>query len=236
MLKNKNILIIGKSGGIGSAVVSVAEDFGANIYSNTRVASEVSESTNTFFLENEDEASFEKLSLHFREKDIFLDGIVNCTGIHRSGPLVAMTEDDIESQLNINLKSNIWLLKYFLPQMSSKRKGSIVFLGSVSAHRMTRGHAVYSATKAGLEGLIKSSAAEVAKRNVRINGILPGPVLTKMLKQSMDENGVDPTTMIPMGRLIAPEEVAKVACFLLSDLSSAVTGSLIPVDGGYLLW
>lgn len=233
MLKNKNILVIGKTGGIGEACSSVLKNHGANVFSTTRNKNTLADE---YFLDCGDENSFKNLSDFFIKNSILLDGIINCAGIHRSGPLVGMNEEDIEDQLNINLKSNIWLFKYFLPQMISKRSGSIVLLGSVSAHRMTRGHAVYSATKAGLEGLIKSTAAEVAKRNIRINGILPGPVMTKMLKDSIDENGVDPTSMIPMGRLINPEEIAQVSSFLLSDLSSAMTGTLIPVDAGYLLW
>jgi 3-oxoacyl-[acyl-carrier protein] reductase len=123
-----------------------------------------------------------------------------------------------------------------LPYFSKQRAGSIVLTGSVSAHRMTRGHAVYSATKAGLEGLAQALASELARRGVRVNVVLPGAVASAMLEASKIETGIDPASMVPMGRLIEAQEVARACRFLLSDEASAITGALLPVDGGYSLW
>lgn len=231
MVNNKNILLIGATGGIGASLKTLLAERGANVFVTNRTNKD-----DCLYLDFREETSISNLANYFKEKNIRLDGIVNCSGIHYSGPLVGMDSIDIEEQLKTNVSGNIFLLKYFLPLFISQRRGSIVLLGSVSAHRMTRGHAVYSATKSALEGLVKATASEVAKRNVRINCVLPGPVLTEMLQKSINENGVNPSEMVPMGRLIKADEISQACVFLLGDESSAITGVLLPVDGGYLLW
>ena len=120
--------------------------------------------------------------------------------------------------------------------MVRAKKGSIIHLGSVSAHRFFRGHSVYSATKAGLEGFVQAMASEVAKRNIRVNCILPGPVLTPMLQKSMEETGMNPKENIPTNKLVDSQEIANMCNFILSDQCPSLTGALIPIDGGYLLW
>ena len=230
MLNGKNFLLIGSSGGIGAAVLKVLHSHGAKTYVANRSPGV------EFQIDLTQEATILKLAKHFIDHKIKLDGLVNCSGIHLSGPLTGVTSEEVHQQISANLTGNIFLLRQFLPIFSSQRQGSIVLMSSVSAHRMTRGHAVYTASKAGLEGLVRASAAEYAKRNIRINAVCPGPVKTKMLEKSMEESGVDPTSMVPMGRFIEPDEVGQASAFLLSDLASAVTGVLLPVDGGYMLW
>lgn len=231
MLKDKNILLIGASGGIGRSLNDLIDQLGGNAIATSR-----SDKNYEFFLDLRSETSIANLARMFIEKKIKLDGIVNCSGVHHSGPLSSMGAEEINEQLQTNLLGNIFLLKYLLPIFISQRSGSIVLMSSVSAHRMTRGHAAYSASKAGLEGLVKASASEVAKRNVRINAVMPGPVLTPMLQKSIEENGVNPQDLVPMGRLIKPDEIAQACAFLLSDKASAITGVSLPVDGGYVLW
>lgn len=241
MLTNKNIIIIGASGDIGVSIAERFEQLGANLILTSRNLNSLAKINHTK-KHQQIEFDFNKdselltLTDYIKKSGAHIDGIVNATGVHFSGPITGMTEDEIQSQLKINLEMNIKILKHILPFMIAKRTGSLVFIGSVSAHRMNRGHAVYSATKAGLEGLVKASASEVAKRNIRINVVTPGPVKTKMLDKSINENGVDPSQMVPMGRLIKASEIADACAFLISDLSSAITGISLPVDGGYLLW
>jgi NAD(P)-dependent dehydrogenase (short-subunit alcohol dehydrogenase family) len=149
---------------------------------------------------------------------------------------MALEESALREMTETNLVAPMLLLRGLLPYFSKQRAGSIVLTGSVSAHRMTRGHAVYSATKAGLEGLAQALASELARRGVRVNVVLPGPVASAMLEASKIETGIDPASMVPMGRLIEAQEVARACRFLLSDEASAITGALLPVDGGYSLW
>lgn len=241
MLTNKNIIIIGASGDIGQAIARKFDKLNANLILTTRDLTSLSKLNlskkhNSLEYDFKLDPELKSLSDFIKTSGIAVDGLINATGVHFSGPIVGMSDEEIKSQLSVNLEMNIQILKNILPFFLSKRKGSFVFLGSVSAHRMTRGHAVYSATKAGLEGLVKATASEVAKRNVRINIVSPGPVKTKMLDKSIQENGVDPSQLVPMGRLIESSEVADACAFLVSDLSTAITGVNLPVDGGYLLW
>lgn len=164
-----------------------------------------------------------------------IDGLVNSAGIHVAGPLTSLTIEEIRGQIDINLTGIIALTQAAVAQMVRRRTGSVVQIGSVSAHRVVRGHSVYSATKAGLEGFTRALAGEVARRSVRVNCVVPGPVLTPMLQKTIDETGDDPSARVPMGRLIKDSEVAEAVVFLLSDQSSAITGVMLPVDGGYLL-
>ena len=129
----------------------------------------------------------------------------------------------------------IRVTKAVIPIMQKQKSGSILQISSVLAHRMLRGHSIYSATKAGIEGFSKALASEVAKHSVRVNCLVLGPVKTPMLEKSMRFTNDDLSSRVPMNRLIETNEVAETACFILSDKASAITGSLIPVDCGYML-
>lgn len=241
MLKNKNIIIIGANGDIGRSIAERFDSLGANLILTSRNLDlcrklQLTKTHQLIEFDFNKDSNISSLSNYLKQNSIKIDGLVNASGIHHSGPIIGTSDEEIDSQLKINLEMNIMILKNILPFFISNRNGSLVFLSSVSAHRMTRGHAVYSASKAGLEGLIKATASEVAKRNVRLNLVSPGPVKTKMLDKSINENGVDPSQLVPMGRLIKSSEIADACAFLISDLSTAITGVCLPVDGGYLLW
>ena len=242
-LADKVVLIAGGSGGIGQAVVENCAGNGAQVYlgfhRNETKAYKISEKysgVTPLRLDVTDEGCMDKQLERIHSESGKLDGMVNCSGINEAGPLIAMDSFQIASQLSVNLAGSIMLTQKVLVDMVRMRSGSIVLLGSVSAHRMIRGHSVYSASMAGIEGFARALAAEVAKRGIRVNCVLPGPVKTPMLEKSMKETGDEPKNRVPMGRLIEAREVAHTISFLLSDESAAVTGTLVPVDGGYLLW
>jgi 3-oxoacyl-[acyl-carrier protein] reductase len=245
-LKEKIILVTGASGGIGSAVALSAAQLDAKVFLGCRSGTDRAQSLKSQIRDQGgwaevlpfdicDEKSVQN-SISKIVADVGrLDGLVHCAGIHVSGPLMSLNAAEIKKQIDVNLTGSIFTIQAALNPMIAQRSGSIVVLGSVSAHRMIRGHSVYSSTKAGLEGLTKALAAEVAKRTVRVNCVIPGPVKTPMLEASIKETGDDPTQRIPMGRLIGADEVAAACNFLLSDQSLSITGACFPVDAGYML-
>jgi len=246
MLKSKTILIAGASGSIGQAIAMECAKKHAQVilgYHGNQSKAEIlaeqikSQGGQASCLKLNMESASELDQAFEQHKDQLdsLYGLVNASGINVAGPLISLASSDIERQINVNLTGAIHLTRLACKNMIRKRSGSIVHLGSVSAHRMIRGHSAYSAAKAGLEGFVKALAAEVAKRQIRVNCVLPGPVMSEMLKQSMDATGDNPSERVPFNRLITAEEVAKTVRFLLSSDASGITGAMIPVDGGYLL-
>lgn len=242
MLTGKHILITGASSGIGLEIASACLRENAQVtltYNSTDNFSELKEKygtkiNNIFHMNVSDAASLNN-TLEKLTAETF-QGFVNAIGINIAGPLISLEEEQITQQLKTNLDSAIILTQTVVKNMIRKRSGSIVHLSSVSAHRFARGHAVYSASKAGLEGFTKAMASEVAKRGVRVNTISPGPVMTQMLKKSIEENGDEPHKRVPMNRLIETSEIADATLFMLCDKSTAITGVNLPVDGGYILW
>ena len=242
MLKNKKILVTGVSSGIGRECARLFLENGGILDVTYNTNKDFEDLAKSFpgqidqrlqcDLLDPESLRHTKALLEERSYEGFLDA----TGINIPGPLLGLEEKDIRDQLEINLNASIQLTQSVLKNMVRARKGSIVHFSSVSAHRFARGHSVYSAAKAGLEGFCKALAAETAKRNIRVNTISPGPVMTDMLKSSVEQNGDDPKSRVPMNRLIEAREVAQAALFLLSDNSSAITGVNLPVDGGYTLW
>ncbi len=239
METRKHYIIFGASSGIGQKIVKSLKNEGAQLTVTFHTKPHLIQpmlngEDKMICLDFTNKKSMQEAMAEFEQ--VTYDGAVFCNGINISGPLISLSENDIESQTVINLLSPMLLTKAILKKMIQHKKGSIIFMGSVSAHRMTRGHSIYSASKAGLEGFTKALASEVAKRGIRVNTILPGPVLTPMLNKSIEETGDDPAQRIPMGRLIDSADISDLALFLLSERANKITGTVIPVDGGYLLW
>lgn len=248
MLKDQIIFVAGGSGDIGQAVVDGCVRMKAKVifsYFSSRIMSETIQNKIS-----KSGADIEKVKMDITNPDSVtkvidgitdkygrLDGVVNCTGIHFASPLASMETEHVTEQISVNLTGAIWLSQACAKIMIRQRSGSIIHLGSVSAHRMFRGHTVYSAAKAGLEGLVKALAAELARRQIRVNCIVPGPVDTNMLRSTRELVGEEALlARIPTGRFIKVEEIVETVLFLLSDAATSITGTLIPVDGGYMLW
>ena len=160
-----------------------------------------------------------------------VDVLVNNAGITRDGLLMKMTEDQWDMDININLKSAFNLTKAVQKYMLKQRSGSIVNMSSVVGVSGNAGQCNYSASKAGLIGFTKSVAKELGSRNIRCNAIAPGFIITEMTAQLTDEVRADWAKKIPLRRGGTPEEVAKAALFLASDLASYVSGQVIHVCG-----
>jgi 3-oxoacyl-[acyl-carrier protein] reductase len=164
-----------------------------------------------------------------------VDILVNNAGITRDTLLMRMTEEQWDQVITVNLKSVFNLTKAAIKPMMKQKSGSIVNMSSVVGVTGNAGQANYSASKAGILGLTKSVAKELGSRNVRCNAIAPGFILTEMTSKLPDDVKSDWISKIPLRRGGLPEDVANVALFLASDLSSYVTGQTINVCGGMVM-
>lgn len=161
-----------------------------------------------------------------------VDILVNNAGITRDTLLMRMTEEQWDQVITVNLKSVFNLTKAAIKPMMKQKNGSIINMSSVVGLGGNAGQANYAASKAGIIGFTKSVARELGSRNVRCNAVAPGFILTEMTSKLPDDVKSDWISKIPLKRGGLPEDVANVALFLASDLSSYVTGQTIAVCGG----
>jgi 3-oxoacyl-[acyl-carrier protein] reductase len=160
-----------------------------------------------------------------------IDILVNNAGITKDGLMMRMSEGQWDAVIAVNLKSAFNYIHAVTPVMVRQRSGSIINMSSVVGVSGNAGQANYSASKAGMIGLAKSIAQELGPRGIRANAIAPGFIITEMTDQLSDEVKESWAKRIPLRRGGTPEEVAKVAVFLASDLASYVSGQVIPVCG-----
>lgn len=161
-----------------------------------------------------------------------VDILVNNAGITRDGLLMRMTEQQWDMVINVNLKSAFNLTKAVIPYMMKQRSGAIVNMSSVVGVSGNAGQANYSASKAGMIGLTKSTAKELGSRGIRCNAIAPGFIITDMTGALPEDVRKDWEAKIPLKRGGTPEDVANVCTFLASDLAGYVTGQVVHCCGG----
>ena len=243
LLEGKTALITGGARGIGKALALTFAAHGANVaFSDLKYDEKAQE------LENElaqlgvkgkgyasDASSFadsEKLVDQVAAEFGSLDILINNAGITRDTLLMRMTEDQWDDVIRINLKSAFNLTKAAQKYMLKQRRGSIINMTSVVGLGGNAGQSNYAASKAGMIGFTKSVAQEIGARNVRCNAIAPGFIETDMTAGLPEEVKKGWAEKIPLRRAGQSEDVANVAVFLASDLSSYVTGQVIPVCGG----
>jgi 3-oxoacyl-[acyl-carrier protein] reductase len=160
-----------------------------------------------------------------------IDVLVNNAGITRDGLMLRMTEQQWDMVINVNLKSAFNFINAVTPVMIKQRSGSLINMSSVVGVSCNAGKANYSASKAGMIGLAKSVAQELGPRGIRVNAIAPGFIITEMTDALSDEVKESWAKMIPLRRGGTPEDVANVALFLASDISSYVSGQVVQVCG-----
>ncbi|TAK20083.1 MAG: 3-oxoacyl-[acyl-carrier-protein] reductase [Chloroflexota bacterium] len=161
-----------------------------------------------------------------------IDILVNNAGIIRDGLLVRMSDDDWDAVLNTNLRGAFACLRAALRPMARQRYGRIVNITSVSGIMGNPGQANYSAAKAGLIGLTKTAAREIAGRNVTVNAVAPGFITTELTSGLPDKVKESILGQVPIGRFGLPEEVADAVAFLVGEGSGYITGHVLTVDGG----
>ena len=164
-----------------------------------------------------------------------VDILINNAGITRDGLMIRMKELDWDSVLNINLKGTFLCSQQAAKQMMKQKSGVIVNIASIVGVMGNFGQANYSASKAGVIGLTKTLAREVASRGIRVNAVAPGFIdteMTRVLDESVRQSLIE---QIPLAKLGLPEDVARCVAFLVSDRSSYITGQVINVNGGMLM-
>ncbi len=164
-----------------------------------------------------------------------IDVLVNNAGITRDTLLIRMTEEDWDAVLDINLKGAFLVTKAVVKSMMKQRSGAIVNIASVVGIMGNAGQANYTASKAGLIALTKTTAKELGSRNVRVNAVAPGFIRTAMTDKLAEPVKDAMLKMVPLGRLGEPEDVAKAVAFLASDAAAYVNGQTLAVCGG-MVW
>lgn len=161
-----------------------------------------------------------------------LDILVNNAGITRDGLLMKMTESDYDAVLQTNLKGTFNGIRFASRQMLRQKAGRIINISSVSGVLGNAGQANYSASKAGVIGLTKSAARELASRGITVNAVAPGFIKTEMTEVLSEQVQNHAKSQIPLGSFGNPEDVAEVVWFLASDKAGYITGQVLNVDGG----
>ncbi len=242
LLENKTALITGASRGIGEAIAIKFAEAGANIaftyLSSEAKALALEEKLNGFGIKAKgyksnagNYAEAEQLINDVMADFNALDVVVNNAGITKDNLMLRMSEQDWDAVIDINLKSVFNLTKFAIKPMMKARKGSIINVSSIVGLIGQAGQANYAASKAGIIGFTKSIAKEVGSRNIRCNAIAPGFIETDMTGELPEELKQTYFKSIPLGRFGKGSEVADVALFLASDMSSYVTGQVLSVCG-----
>ncbi len=241
LLESKVAVVTGASRGIGRAIVERFVQEGAKVAlisrsdGAIRFAQELKEKgydVEGYQLDVSDYQACQDIGKKILERFGRVDILVNNAGITRDTLLLRMTEEDWDTVIRVNLKSVFNMTKAFVPQMVRQRQGVIINMSSVVGRGGNAGQANYSASKAGIIGFTKSLAKELGGRNIRCNVIAPGFIetdMTNILPEQVRKNWIG---NIPLKRAGKPEEVASVAVFLASDMSSYITGQVINVCGG----
>ena len=242
-LEGKTAVVTGGSRGIGRAVCLELAKGGANVAlcyaGNEAAAQETVQAVEALGAQAlavrcdvSDAAQVDALVLAAVERFGQIDILVNNAGITRDGLVMRMSEEDFDAVIAANLKGAFLCMKAVSRLMLKRRQGRIVNLSSVVGLRGHAGQVNYAASKAGIVGMTKSLAKELAARGIGVNAVAPGFIETDMTAAMTDAARTAARSAIPMGRLGGPEDVAKAVAFLASDEAAYITGQVLAVDGG----
>lgn len=243
MLDKKVAVVTGASRGIGRAIARALAAEGATViinYNGSKArALEVKQEIETaggkaevFQCDVSDfsacEAFFKEVIAKFKRIDI----LVNNAGITKDGLLMRMSESDFDAVLSTNLKGTFHCTRFVARQMLKQKSGRIINMASVSGILGNAGQTNYSASKAGVIGLTKSTARELASRGITVNAIAPGFINTEMTAVLSNQVKESAVAQIPMGTFGEAEDIAQAAVFFASDKARYITGQVLCVDGG----
>jgi 3-oxoacyl-[acyl-carrier protein] reductase len=238
-LTGKTALVTGASGAIGGAIARALHGQGATVaLSGTRreqldaLAGELGSRVHVMPCDLADKEAVEALVPGAEEKMEKLDILVANAGMTKDNLFVQLRDEDWDRVIAVNLTATFQLTRAAVQRMMRRRWGRIIGITSVSGHTGNPGQANYTASKAGMIGMLKSVAMEYAKRNVTANAIAPGLVTSAMTNKLNDKQRETILSRVPIGRLGTPEEIAAAAVYLASEEAAYVTGQTIHVNGG----
>lgn len=238
-LTGKTALVTGASGGIGAGIARALHSAGATVaLSGTRVAPlealavDLGQRVHVVRCDLSDAASVEALPKAAALAMGSIDILVNNAGITKDNLFMRMSDDEWQSVLDVNLTSTFRLCRGVLRGMMKARWGRIVNISSVVGATGNPGQANYAASKAGMVGMSKSLAAEVASRNITVNCVAPGFITTAMTDKLNDEQKARILTQVPTGRMGEVDDIAAAVLYLASAEAGYVTGAVLHVNGG----
>ncbi len=239
-------LVTGASRGIGKAIALHLAKKGYKValnYAGSRDAAEavkeeiIAQGGQAFTIQGDVSKSEDVKNIFAKVKEEFghLDVLVNNAGITRDALLIRMKEENWDAVINTDLKSVFLTTQEAASMMMKKRKGSIINISSVVGIMGNVGQANYAAAKAGIIGLTKACAKELAGRHIRVNAIAPGFIETDMTEVIPENIKEDMIRAIPLGQMGSADHIAKACCFLASDDAEYITGQVLKVDGGMVM-
>lgn len=242
-LSGKTALVTGATGAIGGAIVRALHAQGATVaLSGTRadvleaLAGELAGNVHVLPCDLGDKDAVEALVPAAEEKMQKLDILVANAGVNRDNLFVQLKDEDWDKVINVNLTATFRLARAAVQRMMRRRYGRVIGITSIVGFTGNPGQGNYSASKAGMVGMMKSVAAEYAKRNVTANCIAPGIIASAMIDRLNDKQREAIVARVPAGKLGTPQDVAAAAVYLASDEAAYVTGQTIHVNGGMAMF
>lgn len=243
MLTNKIAVVTGASRGIGRAVAKVLAKQGAMVIVNYNGSEAKAEEVKKEIIDAGGQAQMMQCNVSEYDaceafiKEIVdtygrIDILVNNAGITKDGLMMRMSEHDFSDVIDVNLKGTFYCMKFASRQMMKQRSGRIINLSSVVGVCGNAGQVNYAASKAGVIGMTKSAAKELASRGITVNAIAPGFIETDMTNVLSDKVKEELSKQIPLGYLGQSADVAQAVAFLASDGAKYITGQVLHVDGG----
>lgn len=245
-LEGKIAVVTGASRGIGKAIAKELAAEGATVVINYNGSEEKAHEVKYEIIEKGGTAKCMQCDVANYDvcddfiKDVInqfgrIDILVNNAGITRDGLLMRMSEEDFSDVIDVNLKGTFHCIRFVSRQMMKQRSGRIINMASVVGISGNAGQINYAASKAGIIGMTKSAAKELASRGITVNAIAPGFIETEMTEVLPDKVKEEMRKQIPLARMGQPEDVAKAVAFLASDSAAYITGQVLQVDGGMVM-
>ena len=243
MLNGKIAVVTGASRGIGKAIAIKLAGLGATVVINYNGSAQKAEEVKQKIIAEGGRAEtmqcnvadYDACEAFFKaviEQFGRIDILVNNAGITKDGLIMRMSEEEFSSVVDVNLKGTFHCIRFASRQMMKQRSGRIINMSSVVGISGNAGQINYAASKAGVIGMTKSAAKELASREITVNAIAPGYIETDMTNVLSDKVKEETLKQIPLGRMGQTEDIAAAAAFLASDEAGYITGQVLAVDGG----
>ena len=247
-LEGKVAVVTGAGKGIGKAIARLYAEEGARVLvvghrdvaAAERIAQEIRDAGGAgacLMADVSKRADMDQMAERATELFGRIDVLCCSAGIYPGAPLERMTEEEWDHVVDVNLKGSFLALRACLPTMTERNYGRVVMISSATGPRTAiPGYTHYAASKAGIEGLVRSASLELAKYNITVNAIEPGMVITEGLQAVLDMETIQELEkLVPLKRFAQPRDIAYAALFLASDEAGYITGQMLAVDGGYTI-